>query len=89
MAGTSRSNLPEWMLNPPPPRLTLMQRLTAPLTRQPAWRALQQRWWRWQDRTRLHESHPTAFKIVAVFASWVLIMVMLAVVYLLFALAMP
>ena len=87
MTGTSRSSLPEWMLNPPPPRLTLTQRLTAPVTRTPRWQALQHRWWRWQDRTRLYDRYPTAFKITAIFASWVLAMAMISVAYMLFALS--
>ena len=86
MTGTPKAKLPEWMLNPPPPRLTMTQRLTAPVTRLPGWQALQRRWWRWQDRTRLHQSHPTAFKIAAFFGSWVMIMAMLGFVYFLFAL---
>ena len=87
MKGTTRSSLPEWMLNPPPPRLTLTQRLTAPVTRTPRWKALQQRWWRWQDRTRLYDRYPTTFKITAFFVSWLLAMVLLSVAYTLFALS--
>lgn len=72
--GPSRqqSALPEWMRDPPPPRMTIGRRVDAALERRPGFVALRSRWWAWQERRRLHDRFPISFKIVAFFASWLL-----------------
>lgn len=82
-----RSALPEWMRNPPPPRPTLGGRVSAVLARQPAWTALQRRWWAWQERQRLHERYPVGFKIVAFFVAWLVATVLVLAAYGIFSLA--
>ncbi|WBB81863.1 hypothetical protein O7606_11160 [Micromonospora sp. WMMD882] len=80
-----RPTLPEWMLNPPPPRPTLGDRTTATLLRLPGAVAARHRWWVWRDRRRLHERFPRTFKIVAFFGSWAIALGLLLGAYGLFA----
>lgn len=82
-----RSTLPDWMLNPPPPRITLGQRVGAALLRLPGAPRLRRSWWAWQERQRLHERYPNSFKIIAFFASWGLAIVLFLAAYALFSLA--
>jgi hypothetical protein len=82
-----QSALPEWMRNPPPARLTLGRRFSGVLNRRPAWTALQRRWWAWQDRQRLYQRFPIAFKIVAFFVAWVIATVLVLAMYGIFSLA--
>ncbi|XTZ15213.1 hypothetical protein ACQSSU_27850 [Micromonospora echinospora] len=80
------SLLPEWMRNPPPPRLTLGDRVAAGLMRVPGAPGARQAWWAWRGRRRLHERFPNSFKILAFFASWAIALVMLLTAYALIAL---
>lgn len=66
------SALPEWMRDPPPPRMTIGRRVGTALERRPGWVALRGRWWAWRERRRLYERFPVSFKIVAFFVSWAL-----------------
>lgn len=79
--------LPEWMRDPPPPRLTLGRRVSAALARRPAWVRLQHRWWNWQERQRLHERYPVGFKIVAFFVAWIVATALVLAMYAIFILA--
>ncbi|MEU4568523.1 hypothetical protein [Micromonospora sp. NPDC023956] len=75
------SLLPDWMRNPPPPRVTLGDRVTATLLRVPGAPGIRRAWWTWRDRQRLHERFPNSFKIVAFFVSWTLALVLLLGAY--------
>jgi hypothetical protein len=81
-----RATLPDWMRDPPPPRMTLGRRVSMALDRRPAWRALRRRWWAWQERRRLYQRFPVGFKIVAFFASWLLALALVLGVYAVFSL---
>lgn len=81
-----RPTLPDWMRDPPPPRLTLGDRITGALLRVPGAAAVRRYWWAWRDRQRLYQRFPTTFKIVAFFASWAIALVLLLVSYALFSL---
>ncbi|MFE0590346.1 hypothetical protein [Micromonospora echinospora] len=80
--------LPDWMRNPPPPRLTLGDRIAAGLLSIPGAPQVRRAWWAWQGRRRLSERFPNSFKIVAFFASWALALAMVLIAWGLFALAM-
>ena len=45
---------------------------------------LRRRWWAWQDRDRLYQRYPTAFKLVAMVVSWVVVMALVLLVYALY-----
>ncbi|SCL31987.1 hypothetical protein [Micromonospora inyonensis] len=81
------SQLPDWMRDPPPARLTLGDRVTARLLRVPGAPRLRHAWWMWRDRQRLHQRFPNSFKIVAFFVSWGLAVALLLAAYALFSLA--
>nr|MDT0657117.1 hypothetical protein [Micromonospora sp. DSM 115978] len=80
-----QSVLPDWMRDPPPPRLTVGRRIGMALARLPGAATVRRRWWAWQERRRLYERFPVSFKIVAFFASWLLALGMVLALYLLFA----
>ncbi|MEW2380767.1 hypothetical protein AB0873_01530 [Micromonospora sp. NPDC047707] len=61
------SSLPEWMLNPPPPRRTVGDRLAGAALALPGAAVLRRQWWAWQGRRRLHERYPNAVKVAAFF----------------------
>lgn len=73
--------LPDWMRDPPPPRLTIGRRIAIALARRPAWAALRRRWWAWQDRRRLYQRFPAAFKIIAFFVCWMLALALVLATY--------
>ncbi|SCE72673.1 hypothetical protein GA0070618_0462 [Micromonospora echinospora] len=81
------SLLPDWMRDPPPPRVTLGDRVAAGLLRLPGAPRARQSWWAWQDRRRLYERFPNSFKIVAFFASWAIALTLVLTAWGLFALA--
>jgi hypothetical protein len=64
------STLPEWMLNPPPPRRTVGDRLAGAVNALPGAARLRRRWWAWQGRQRLHQRYPNAVKVSAFFLSF-------------------
>ncbi|HEX5595174.1 MAG TPA: hypothetical protein VFX61_03990 [Micromonosporaceae bacterium] len=66
-SGSQSSQLPEWMRNPPPPRMTLGRRWSSWLERQPRLQAARRVWWRWRAQPTLSERYPTATPIVAFF----------------------
>ena len=75
------STLPEWMLNPPPPRRTLGDRVATVFAALPGASRLRRRWWAWQERDRLYQRYPNAFKLVAMVVSWAVVMVLVLLVY--------
>jgi hypothetical protein len=75
------------MLNPPPARVTVGDRVAAALLRVPGAATARERWWRWRDRQRLHQRFPRTFKIVAFFGSWAIAVFLLLAAYALFGLA--
>ncbi|MBL6274799.1 hypothetical protein JMF97_01320 [Micromonospora fiedleri] len=78
------STLPAWMLDPPPPRRTLGVRVGQAFAALPGADRLRRRWWAWQDRDRLYQRYPTAFKLVAMVVSWVVVMALVLLVYALY-----
>ena len=74
---TDGAGLPDWMRNPPADRTTISDRLA----RLPGGAAVRRRWWAWQDRRRLHERFPVAFKIVAFFLSWIFATILVVFAY--------
>jgi hypothetical protein len=65
-----RSQLPDWMRDPPPPKATLGRRLEALSTRVGVLRRTRERWWAWRGRRRLGDRYPKTVKIVAFFLAW-------------------
>ncbi|MER7456087.1 hypothetical protein [Micromonospora sp. NPDC126480] len=59
------STLPDWMLDPPPPRRTVGDRVAAAFWSLPGATALRHRWWAWQRRQRLYQRFPNAAKVTA------------------------
>lgn len=53
-----RTQLPEWLRNPEPSRMTTGRRLSAWVDRQPRLRATRLAWWAWRSRSRWSERHP-------------------------------
>jgi len=80
------SALPDWMRNPQPPRETITGRALAPLGRLQVARRIQRRWWAWQERKRLDQRYPIGFKVVAFFASWIMALALLMMVFWLYGL---
>ncbi|RUL92871.1 hypothetical protein [Verrucosispora sp. FIM060022] len=78
------STLPAWMLDPPPPRRTLGVRVGQAFAALPGAGRLRRRWWAWQDRDRLYQRYPIAFKLVAMVVSWVVVMALVLLVYALY-----
>ncbi|MEV1289997.1 hypothetical protein [Micromonospora sp. NPDC049679] len=73
-ATRERVELPEWMRNPPPPRMTLGRRWSRWVSARPRLQAAREAWWAWRDRSRLSDRYPRAtpvisFVIVAVTAT--------------------
>ncbi len=67
-------DLPEWMRNPEPPRLTVGRRLELLVASLPALRTGRERWWRWRSRSRWADRHRVladilSFAFVALTAS--------------------
>ncbi|MFI6819466.1 hypothetical protein ACIBJE_00760 [Micromonospora sp. NPDC050187] len=79
--------LPDWMRDPPPPRVTLGDRVAAGLLRVPGAPGVRRAWWAWRGRQRLQDRFPNSYKIVAFFVSWALALVLLLTAYALFAIA--
>lgn len=67
---SQRPVLPDWMRDPPPPRATLGQRLTAPAVRLRWVSRLRERWWAWRDRRRLSDRYPKTVQVIAFFLAW-------------------
>jgi hypothetical protein len=63
----ARVDLPEWMRNPPPPKMTLRRRLSRYVESHPALRDIRRSWWRWCSRTRWAERHPVATAVFSFF----------------------
>ncbi|MCX4386045.1 hypothetical protein OG777_03775 [Micromonospora peucetia] len=63
----ARVELPEWMREPTPPRLTIGRRVSELVERLPALREARLSLWRWRDRTRWSESHPRITAVVSFF----------------------
>ncbi len=78
------STLPEWMLDPPPPRRTLGVRLKEGIAALPGAERLRRRWWAWQRRERLYQRHPNTVKIVAMVLSWTVVLLLVLAVYALY-----
>jgi hypothetical protein len=74
------SALPDWMRNPEPAGPDFDPRMGAA-----GW--FQRRWWAWQERKRLDQRYPIAFKVVAFFASWAIALALLLGMYALYRLA--
>lgn len=85
--GQHRTNLPEWMRNPPPVRPTRSDRISNALARRPALARLQRGWWAWRERRRLYQRFPIGFKVVAFFVAWILATALVLAMYALFILA--
>jgi len=49
-------------------------------------RRIQRRWWAWQERKRLDQRYPIGFKVVAFFASWIMALALLMMVFWLYGL---
>lgn len=64
------TSIPDWVLDPPPPRLTLGARWSRWVDRRPALRRLRTLWWRWRDRRRISDRFPVATKIVIWPIAW-------------------
>ncbi|RIV40945.1 hypothetical protein D2L64_03985 [Micromonospora radicis] len=79
------STLPEWMLNPPPPRRTVGVRIGQAVRALPGAERLRRRWHRWQLRERLYQRYPNAVKILAMVISWFVIMILVSIAYALYA----
>ncbi|WP_326550422.1 hypothetical protein [Micromonospora sp. NBC_01813] len=73
--------LPDWMRNPPEPKLTWRRRLTYRALRLPGAPALQRLRWRWETRRRLHQRFPILTALLAIPLAFVTIMVMISAVY--------
>ncbi len=73
--------LPDWMLDPPPPRRTLGVRVADAMAALPGAGWLRRRWWAWQRRQRLYQRFPNTVKILAMLVSFVVILVMVMFAY--------
>ncbi|GIJ77086.1 hypothetical protein SAMN05443287_101264 [Micromonospora phaseoli] len=81
------SVLPDWMLDPPPPRRTLGVRLAEAVAALPGAGRIRRRWWIWQRRERLSQRYPNAVKIMAVLVSFAVILLLVLSVHALYGLA--
>ncbi|TCB96218.1 hypothetical protein E0H26_16515 [Micromonospora zingiberis] len=79
------TTLPDWMLDPPPPRRTLGVRVAEAVAALPGAARVRRRWWAWQDRDRLYQRYPNSFKFVAIVVSWVVVMVLVMLIYALYS----
>ncbi|MEV6690716.1 hypothetical protein AB0M35_04480 [Micromonospora sp. NPDC051196] len=75
------TTLPDWMLDPPPPRRTLGARVAGAFAALPGASRLRRRWWAWQDRDRLYQRYPNTFKVVAMVVSWAVGTALVLLVY--------
>lgn len=81
---TRSTTLPDWMLDPPPPRRTLGVRFKERVAALPGAARLRRRWWAWQRRERLYQRHPNTVKIVAMVVSWTVILLLVLSVHALY-----
>jgi hypothetical protein len=77
--------LPDWMREPDDPKPTLRWRIGARLRRMPGAQALRRARWRWETRTRLHRQFPIMVALLAIPLAFITIMIMISVVYWLYA----
>ncbi|MDI1464501.1 hypothetical protein QEZ54_26375 [Catellatospora sp. KI3] len=81
-----QSELPEWMRNPgAPTRTTLRWRVSRWFRGLRWWRAVAGVYWRWADRTRLGQRYPKTAAALGWFLTFAITMVLVAVVYRLYA----
>lgn len=78
---SQRSVLPDWMRDPPPPRVTPGQRLIAPVARLRWVGRLRERWWAWRDRRRLSDRYPKTVQVMAFFLAWAASLTLVLVAY--------
>jgi hypothetical protein len=80
----SSGNIPEWVLDPPPPRLTVGRRWSRWVDRRPWLRAVRRGWWRWRDRRKLSDRFPIAVKIIVWPIAWAIALAGFYIAYYLF-----
>jgi hypothetical protein len=77
--------LPDWMIDPPPPRRTLGVRLADGVAGLPGVGAIRRRWWAWQRRERLHQRYPNTVKILAMLIAFVVSLALVLFCYALYS----
>jgi hypothetical protein len=65
-----RSVLPDWMRDPPPPRMTIGRRVSSALAKVRWLTRLRRRWWAFKARRRISDRFPTTTKIITFFLAW-------------------
>ncbi|MEV2240521.1 hypothetical protein [Micromonospora sp. NPDC049891] len=73
--------LPDWMLDPPPPRRTLGVRIAEGVAALPGAGAVRRRWWSWQGRQRLRDRYPNTVKVIAMLVSFVASLALVLLIY--------
>ncbi|MDM4723107.1 hypothetical protein QTQ03_27185 [Micromonospora sp. WMMA1363] len=81
------STLPDWMLDPPPPRRTVGDRTATAVLTLPGVAALRRGWWSWQGRRRLHQRYPNTVKVVASVLSFLVALALVLAANALFGMA--
>lgn len=79
------SQLPEWMRNPQPARTTLTWRIGQAVQRNRLRRMVADLWRRFQARIRITQRYPKTAAVLAWPLSFITIMVVIAVIYKLYA----
>ncbi|WP_028568988.1 hypothetical protein [Salinispora tropica] len=76
-----QSNLPAWMLDPPPSRRTAGDRIAVVLLALPGAAALRRRWQVWQGRRRLYQRFPNTMKVAGFVVSFAVALGLVMAVY--------
>ncbi|MEV4710058.1 hypothetical protein [Micromonospora sp. NPDC049374] len=79
------SALPDWMLDPPPPRRTLGVRIAEGVAALPGAGTVRRRWWAWQGRRRLRDRYPNTVKVIAMLVSFVVSLALVLFIYALYS----